>query len=95
MFADGEMVICTAHGLATALAVDFGAPAKPAETAGKTLKCPLCQVWHSLGNAIPASATNLLGPVYTAETEVVARVEAAPVRFHLDPLQARAPPRLA
>lgn len=92
---NGEFVICTAHGLAMAPEAD-GAPDTDSNgSAGKTLKCPLCQVWHSLGNALPASANNLLGPIYTATPEVIASTQATPARFQRDPLQARAPPPMA
>jgi len=92
---DGELVICTAHGLAMAPEASGAPDSGPNGLAGKTLKCPLCQVWHSLGNALPASASNLLGPIYTAAPEVAAYTQATPARFQLDPLQARAPPPVA
>lgn len=92
---DGAFIICTAHGLAKISDADLNLPVKPADSAGKTMKCPLCQVWHSLGNALPVSAGTILGPAHTAAAEPATVAQAAPARFHRDPLQARAPPLTA
>jgi len=84
-----DLVLCTAHGLAKVS--DTGAAHDGTGTV-RTFKCPLCQVWQNLGNAMPASAANLLGPVYEPGVNVRASGQAALPRRHLDPLQARAPP---
>ncbi len=88
----GDLALCTAHGL-TKMS-DTGPSHNDADTA-RTPKCPLCQVWQNLGNAVPASAVNLLGPAYESEPNARAPGQAAPARHHLDPLQARAPPLTA
>lgn len=87
-----DLVLCTAHGLAKVS--DTGAPHDDSG-AVRTLNCPLCQVWQNLGNAVPASAANLLGPAYEPSTDARAPDQAALPRHHLDPLQARAPPLTA
>ena len=89
---DGQLIICTAHGLAQAPETNAPFDTDSNGAAGKTLKCPLCQVWHSLGNALPASANNILGPAYTAEMETGTVAQPLFVRLYVDPLQARAPP---
>ena len=88
----GDLVLCTAHGLAKAS--DTGAPHDDTD-AVRTPNCPLCQVWQNLGNAVPASAANLLGPAYGPSSDARAPDQAASPRHHLDPLQARAPPLTA
>jgi len=87
-----DLVLCTAHGLAKVS--DSGAAHDDTDLV-RTPKCPLCQVWQNLGNAMPSSATNLLGPAYEPGTDAPALNQAALSHPHLDPLQARAPPLTA
>ncbi|MCX7356213.1 MAG: DUF2946 family protein [Alphaproteobacteria bacterium] len=87
-----DLVLCTAHGLAKVS--DTGASHDDTDAA-RTPNCPLCQVWQSLGSAVPGSAANLLGPAYEPSADARAPVHAALPRLHLDPLQARAPPLTA
>ncbi len=87
-----DLVLCTAHGLAKV----SGSSAPHDETdMVRASKCPLCQVWQNLGNAVPSSAANLLGPAYEPSADARASNQAALSRHHLDPLQARAPPLTA
>lgn len=87
-----DLILCTAHGLAKVS--DSGAAHDDTDMV-RTLKCPLCQVWQNLGNAVPSSAANLLGPAYEPSADARAANQAALSRHHLDPLQARAPPLTA
>jgi hypothetical protein len=90
-----DLVLCTAHGLAKVSAADHDTQTDPADTTGTTLKCPLCQVWHSLGNALPASVASVLGPAYEAVPNEAAPARPAQSRFQRVPLQPRAPPQTA
>jgi hypothetical protein len=87
-----DLVLCTAHGLAKVS--DTGTPRDDSD-AVRIPNCPLCQVWQNLGNAVPASAANLLGPAFEPSSDTRAPSQAALPRHHLDPLQARAPPLTA
>ena len=87
-----DLVLCTAHGLAKVS--DTGTSHDESGTV-QTVKCPLCQVWQNLGNGVPASAANLLGPAYEPSANARTPDQAALPRHHLDPLQARAPPLTA
>ena len=89
----GDLVLCTAHGLAKVS--DTGNASHEDSDAVRTPNCPLCQVWQNLGNAAPASAANLLGPVFEPSVDARAPNHAALPRHHRDPLQARAPPLTA
>lgn len=88
----GDLVLCTAHGLAKAS--DTGTRHDDSD-AVRTPNCPLCQVWQNLGNAVPASAANLLGPAFEPSADTHATSQTALSRHHLEPLQARAPPLTA
>lgn len=89
----GDLVLCTAHGLANVSGTS-GVPPYGSD-APRTPVCPLCQVWQSLGNAVPASAANLLGPTFESSRDMRAPSQSAPSRHHRDPLQPRAPPPTA
>lgn len=89
----GDLVLCTAHGLAKVS--DTGGTAHDESDVARAPNCPLCQVWQNLGNGMPASAANLLGPVFEPGIDARAPSQPALSRHHLDPLQARAPPLTA
>lgn len=88
-----DLVLCTTHGLANASGT--GDVPHGDSDAPRTQNCPLCQVWQNLGNAVPASAASLLGPVFEPSPDERAPSQMALSRHHLDPLQARAPPLTA
>lgn len=90
-----DLVLCTAHGLAKVSAADLDTKTDPADASGKPLKCPLCQVWHSLGNALPANAASVLGPVYETVPDDGAPTQRTYALLNHDPLQPRAPPHTA
>ena len=91
----GDLALCTSHGLVKLSATETDRGTSPADTATKALNCPLCQLWHSLGNALPASAASFLGPAYEAALGEAASAQPVLARFPFDPLQARAPPTAA
>lgn len=91
----GDLVLCTAHGLAKVSAADLDTKTDPADTSSKTLKCPLCQVWHSLGNALPATVASVLSPVHGTVPDDGAPTQRTYALLNHDPLQPRAPPHTA
>lgn len=84
----GDLVLCTAHGLAKAADTGHG----DANDVIRPLNCPLCQVWQSLSSALPASAANMIGPAFGPSADAEASSQFVPPRY-FDPLHARAPPQ--
>lgn len=92
----GEAAICSAHGLGKLIGTDSGTTTRgDAGAAARPVKCPLCQVWQSLGGALPASAPSILGPVHQPADDDAVADSTRQARHHLESLRARAPPPAA
>ena len=89
----GEAALCSAHNLAKIAA--HGADEDGDRAAPRPIKCPLCQVWQSLGAALPASAPGALGPAYQPASPDTVADSPPPARHRFDSLQPRAPPLMA